>query len=138
MRETGLYLACWIKGMFLTSTHDIEADFGRNVSTLYRVLSVEDVCSFELSNWRIPEPPTDREEALADGLDLLVVPGVAFDRSGRRLGHGRGYYDRYCTKLQCQKIALALREQVVDEVPTGDTDFLMDSVVAPDGLLLPE
>jgi len=87
----------------------------------------------ELSNWGIPEPPATREEALIGGLDLLVLPGLAFDQKGRRLGRGRGYYDRYCTRLNCSKIALAFREQILDDIPTDDSDILMDDVVSPDG-----
>jgi len=105
---------------------------------LYRALSVEDVAAFEVSKWNIPEPPTDREEAMTEGLDLLIVPGVAFDTQGRRMGHGRGYYDRYISRLKCPAyIALALHEQMVPQVPVGEFDLKMDVVITPDGMAYP-
>ena len=43
----------------------------------------------------IPEPPADAERARSDELDLVLVPGVAFDLSGNRIGYGKGFYDRF-------------------------------------------
>jgi 5-formyltetrahydrofolate cyclo-ligase len=57
-------------------------------------------------------------------LDLLLIPGVAFDRSGGRLGHGKGYYDRLLRRVTSQavRVGLAFECQVVDEVPMRPTD----------------
>ena len=67
----------------------------------------------------------------AGQVDLFLVPGLAFDRRGRRLGHGKGYYDRLLVRAAAgvPKIALAFGWQLVDEVPTGRTDITMDVVV---------
>lgn len=71
-------------------------------------------------------------------MDLLIVPGVAFTKDGLRLGHGGGYYDKYQRKLrEVQEvppatIAVALKEQIVDEVPTEDTDVKIDLVLYAD------
>jgi len=51
---------------------------------MYPLFSVEDMEQLELSNWGIPEPPSTREEALIGGLDLLVLPGLAFDNLRKR------------------------------------------------------
>jgi 5-formyltetrahydrofolate cyclo-ligase len=64
-------------------------------------------------------------------LDLVVVPGVAFDRSCSRLGYGGGYYDRLLDKRRegVAAIAIAFALQIVDRVPTGAIDRRIDGVV---------
>lgn len=59
--------------------------------------SEEEVASFPLTKWKIREPPEElvrsREDGVYEGdIDVVVVPGVAFDAGCNRLGHGRGYY----------------------------------------------
>ena len=72
-------------------------------------------------------------------LDLLVVPGVGFDRRGGRLGYGAGYYDRFLPLLRddCAKIGLAFACQVVPLLPRGGHDVNMDAVVTEDGIIRP-
>ncbi len=68
----------------------------------------------------IPEPhPKKRLSFARKKLDLVLVPGVAFDAHGRRLGRGGGYYDRFLSTLPggVPKIGLAFRFQVVDDLP---------------------
>jgi len=80
-----------------------------------------------------------------EGLDLILVPGVAFDESMARLGHGKGYYDRFLHEYIASTgrtrpvlVALALREQILEgeQIPMiKDHDWRMDSVIGPDGVL---
>lgn len=85
-----------------------------------------------------------------DGLDLILAPGVAFDQTGGRLGHGKGYYDRYLLRAQewanrhgvpaPVTVALALRQQVLpstERVPTDERDRVLDGIISPDGTILP-
>lgn len=62
---------------------------------------------------------------------LMVLPGLAFDSSGHRLGYGGGYYDRYLsqTGIECTKIAVAYSFQVIDKVPHEQHDILIDYVI---------
>ncbi|KAF8934427.1 hypothetical protein BGZ58_005702, partial [Dissophora ornata] len=73
------------------------------VMDMVKIDSWEDFLSLPKNSWDIPEPKMDevRENALdtQHGLDLIVMPGLAFDRTGTRLGHGRGYYDNYLVKV---------------------------------------
>lgn len=64
-------------------------------------------------------------------LDLLLVPGVAFDASGNRIGFGAGYYDRFMKRLRPDafKAALAYSFQVVEQVPTDEYDIPADYIV---------
>lgn len=63
-------------------------------------------------------------------ITLAVVPGMAFDSRGHRLGRGKGYYDRFLPLLpQAYKIGVCFPFQLVDTVPTEPTDVVMDEVV---------
>ncbi len=64
-------------------------------------------------------------------LDLVIAPGVAFDRSGVRLGHGKGYYDRMLQRIRGNTpiIGLAYECQIFDEIPHEKHDISMDRVV---------
>lgn len=64
-------------------------------------------------------------------LDAVIVPGVAFDRNGGRLGHGRAYYDRLLKNVRsdCALIGLAWECQIVPEIPMSEHDVFMDFVV---------
>ena len=76
----------------------------------------------------------DRSKAIpAKQLDMLFVPGLAFDAKCGRLGQGRGYYDRYLPLLRedCLSVGIAFDEQIVDEVPMSPQDKRVDYVVTP-------
>ena len=64
-------------------------------------------------------------------LDLVLVPGVAFDQHGHRLGRGKGFYDRLLQEFQGTKAGIAFDEQIVKRVPVETTDVVMDYVVTP-------
>ena len=69
----------------------------------------------------------------ASSIDLLLVPGLGFDESCRRLGQGGGYYDRFLPLLKddCIVVGVAFDEQIVETVPTGPHDRKVDYVVTP-------
>lgn len=63
-------------------------------------------------------------------LDLVIVPGLGFDRRGGRLGRGGGYFDRFLLKTnRARKIGLAFREQMVRKIPIGSHDIRVDRVI---------
>lgn len=63
-------------------------------------------------------------------VDVAIVPGMAFDRAGHRLGRGRGYYDRFLGRIpQAYKIGICFNFQLVGQVPVDATDVAMDEVV---------
>ena len=77
--------------------------------------------------------PASGPEVAPDSLDLVVVPGVAFDRAGRRLGRGAGYYDRFLSRLPAATATagICFDEQLVDAVPHGEHDRPVDCVFTP-------
>jgi 5-formyltetrahydrofolate cyclo-ligase len=80
--------------------------------------------------YAIMEPRMHCAVLSASGMDLIVVPGVGFDRCGGRLGRGAGYYDRLLKKMPgVHKIGICYREQLVQNVPVAKHDIAMDQVI---------
>lgn len=87
-----------------------------------------------LGEWDIPRPPEDATEV---DPDVLLVPLLAFDRTGYRLGYGGGFYDRSLAKLRAMKpivaIGVAYAAQEWDAVPRGDYDQKLDGFLTENG-----
>jgi 5-formyltetrahydrofolate cyclo-ligase len=66
-------------------------------------------------------------------LQLILVPGIAFDLSGGRLGYGKGYYDRFLDKTNAFKIGLCFQSQVVEKVPMENHDIRMHAIISEKG-----
>ena len=80
-----------------------------------------------------------RPDALDPGsLDVVVVPGVAFDRSGRRVGYGGGYYDRFLRDLTAFRAGIAYSLQVIDgRLPAGNFDLPLHAIVTEEETIRP-
>jgi 5-formyltetrahydrofolate cyclo-ligase len=79
----------------------------------------------------IREPRANCVEIPLNRLDLVLVPGVGFDLQGRRLGRGRGFYDRMLADVDGIKCGIAFDEQVVNEVPAGPQDVRLNIILTP-------
>jgi len=77
----------------------------------------------------IMEPSASARRVEASAVGVWIVPGLAFDRSGRRLGYGGGWYDRMLADSKAPRIGVAYDFQVVDEVPTEEFDQVLDGIV---------
>jgi len=74
--------------------------------------------------------PTGKLFTDYEKIDVAVVPGMAFDKKGHRLGRGKGYYDRFLRLLpKTYKIGICFSWQLVDNVPTDEHDILMDQIM---------
>ncbi len=94
--------------------------------TLHRYVSQDDMVEGAL---HIMEP-TGAPFTDYDAIDVVLVPGMAFDAAGHRLGRGRGYYDRFLqAHPQSYKIGVCFTFQRVAEVPTEPHDVVMDDIV---------
>lgn len=84
----------------------------------------------------IPEPPADAPRVEPEDLDLVLAPGVAFDRQGRRLGQGGGDYDRLLASVSpgCATIGWCHDFQLVENVPTEAHDRRVGLVITPGGV----
>lgn len=86
----------------------------------------------------IPEPNPSTAIVDPQAIDWVLAPGVAFDRQGRRLGYGGGYYDRLLPLCRddVQRAAGAFPMQLVDEVPATQHDMRIDLIALPDQVVI--
>jgi 5-formyltetrahydrofolate cyclo-ligase len=78
--------------------------------------------------WEIPEPGESLPAKIQD-VDLMVLPGLAFDVNGNRLGYGGGYYDRMLPRFEKEVVALAFELQIVPGVPVSAFDIPVKKIV---------
>lgn len=97
---------------------------------------VQDFAELIPGMWGIAEPPKQRwgepgKEVAPEQLDCIMVPGVAFDRNGGRLGNGAGYYDRLLKKVRTDTVAVGVcfEAQLVEQVIMDADDVSMDIVI---------
>ncbi|MDN5312237.1 MAG: 5-formyltetrahydrofolate cyclo-ligase [Thermoanaerobacteraceae bacterium] len=98
----------------------------------YGLLAIEIKSLDELSpgTFGILEPAGEKGIS-PEEIDLVVVPGVAFDKKGNRMGYGAGYYDSFLPKLrpEVKKVAVAFEIQVTDSLPAEEHDVKMDLII---------
>ncbi|MEE8317521.1 MAG: 5-formyltetrahydrofolate cyclo-ligase [Candidatus Omnitrophota bacterium] len=108
--------------------------------TLVREKSIKPVLSRDLKHglkrgpYGIYEPEeskSGKRPLRIKDIDLVIVPGLAFDRRNNRLGHGRGYYDSFLRRLakDTSRIGLGFRFQLLRTIPTTGTDFSLTEVI---------
>jgi 5-formyltetrahydrofolate cyclo-ligase len=86
-------------------------------------------------SYGIMEPKLEKRKKIElNEIGLALVPGLAFDRTGNRLGRGQGYYDRFLSLLpkQVKCVGLAFDFQVLDQIPVSDSDIRLDLIVTND------
>lgn len=69
------------------------------------------------------------EPAKVNDIDIAIIPGIAFDRRGGRLGFGKGYYDRFLSEFHGVKIGFCYEFQLIDELPLDSHDIPMDIII---------
>ena len=88
----------------------------------------------------IPEPAADTVRVCPDeGRNtLIILPGLAFDRNGNRLGYGGGFYDRYLQKYPfCHTIGIAFSAQCIEQIPSETHDCRAETVITEKGIWIP-
>lgn len=68
-------------------------------------------------------------------VDLIIVPGVAFDRKKNRLGHGKGYYDKFLSKINKTKMGVCFDFQLLDMLVVEDFDIPMDYIISENDII---
>jgi 5-formyltetrahydrofolate cyclo-ligase len=110
-----------------------EDETGANKLGLWWLESMDELI---VGKWKILEPPRERwgetgKEIPPEELDLVIVPGVGFNREGGRMGNGQGYYDRLLARVRpdCPLVALCYESQLFDDLIISPHDVFMDKVV---------
>lgn len=85
--------------------------------------------SLKAGAFGILEPTTSASSELENEIDLIIVPGIAFDRHLNRLGRGKGFYDRLLATLHIPKIGICFDFQLRETIPTAPFDKKMDFVM---------
>jgi len=106
-------------------------DAARNA---YAACEIRDLkADLQTGHYGIREPAANCPELPLKHLDLMLVPGVAFDPDGWRLGRGRGYYDQILGAPRGPACGIAFDEQIVEKIPVEAHDVRLEYVVTPSG-----
>jgi 5-formyltetrahydrofolate cyclo-ligase len=98
---------------------------------------IADFSELQEGAFGILEPPPDPGRLAAPyQFELVLVPGLAFDRAGNRLGMGKGHYDRFLAQVRAPKIALAYDFQLVEKLPIEAHDQRVNMVVTEKNVIL--
>ena len=93
---------------------------------------IESISELQKGAYGILEPSIIRP-VNTDDIDVIVIPGIAFDMHRNRLGFGKGYYDKFLKNTDAKKIALCYDFQIVDDLPVDDHDIPMDLILTEEG-----
>ncbi|KAF9694267.1 hypothetical protein EKO04_007821 [Ascochyta lentis] len=151
------------KKVFIPYTYNLDAPADgqpKSIMDMVELSSMKDFESLEADKWGIPTPSNDsissrancfgttgithgKTQDITDGLDLIVMPGMAFDSGFGRLGHGKGFYDFFLSRCHQAlrmpfRVGLSLTEQLLppnESVPMDQSDFRLDALITGDGKL---
>uniref|UniRef100_A0A336M8Y0 5-formyltetrahydrofolate cyclo-ligase n=1 Tax=Culicoides sonorensis TaxID=179676 RepID=A0A336M8Y0_CULSO len=141
-----------IKDLFKNGKQVFVPTYKKNVMEMVQLYNLDDYNALPVTKWNIKQPNIDdnRMNCMECGLDLIILPGVAFTRNGNRLGHGMGYYDKFLTRYfekhpkvhqspdvtepGTMLIGISFKQQIVDidELPMEAHDYKLDLVVTSD------
>lgn len=96
----------------------------------YKISSLND--KFEKSKFGVEEPLDDKNNLInPDMIDLIIIPGICFDKDRNRLGFGKGYYDRFLENKNIKSIAICFDKQILKyrKIPITNTDIKVDKIV---------
>ncbi|MBN2127634.1 MAG: 5-formyltetrahydrofolate cyclo-ligase [Candidatus Diapherotrites archaeon] len=110
------------KEVFVPDIHDAE-------NCLMNCVKIEKETELEMDCFGICKPKK-QELIHPKELDLVIVPGIAFDLNGNRLGWGKGYFDRFLKKCKkCIFIGLAFEEQITEKIPADEMDVKINIII---------
>lgn len=97
----------------------------------YEVKSLEEL---NVGKFNIKEPITTKKVDKNE-INLMIIPGLCFDKKKNRIGYGKGYYDNYLRNATCIKVALAYNIQLREKISISDNDIKMDYIITEDNIL---
>jgi 5-formyltetrahydrofolate cyclo-ligase len=101
-----------------------------------RLSYLDDPAVLRQSTFNVPEPVGHELPAQASDVNVVIIPMLAFDKRGNRLGYGAGYYDRFLTTHpHLERIGIAFACQELHKIPADPTDAGMDMIVTDTGII---
>ncbi len=124
-----------ISALLSQGTQVIVPIIERETTTL-RLSYLRDPTHLVESTFRVPEPIGNELPAEATNVETVVIPMLAFDRNGNRLGYGAGYYDRFLSAHpDIRRIGLAFSCQEAPSLPTDENDIRMNVIITEKGII---
>ncbi|MEM2935073.1 MAG: 5-formyltetrahydrofolate cyclo-ligase [Candidatus Thermoplasmatota archaeon] len=116
-------------------THGLIKEYSKKKELFVPFIKNREIFLARINSWEelesgaygILQPKNPRIEN--GNIDLIIVPGIAFDENGNRIGYGKGYFDRLLKKFFSKKIALAFDFQVLESIPNHTYDVKMDMII---------
>ena len=113
---------------FIEKWHDRKHFFLPRVNGVNLDILPYNRSTLSLGAFHIEEPEGDDVTDISE-IELIVVPGIAYDRHGNRVGRGKGYYDRLLASTRATKVGVGYDFQLVDEIDAEPHDVVMDLIV---------
>lgn len=119
------------------STHNFIVKWSKRKQILLPVVKDDDMLiksfsgkeDLKRSTYGIWEPDSQKE--YMSKIDLVIAPGIAFDKNKSRLGRGKGYYDRFFINKRIVKIGVGFDFQLLESIPVNQFDIKMDKIITP-------
>jgi len=96
---------------------------------------INDFTELQEGRYRILEP-VEIKKANPDEIDIVLVPGIAFDKGGYRIGYGKGYYDHFLKDLNVLKIGLCMDFQVIEKIPNEELDVKINRIITEKSVII--
>lgn len=107
---------------------------GNDSMLFYEINSLSDLSA---GMYNIPEPSQTSRLFTQKGHCLCIVPGLAFDKNGCRIGYGKGYYDRFLKDFTGTKVGLCYEPFLKESIPTSKYDSKVDMIITEKGIYVP-
>jgi len=94
-------------------------------------IRINSLDNMSVDNWGILEPKSVDKNKIGEDFDLILMPGLAFDRKGNRIGYGGGYYDKYLSQFKeiSNKLVLAYDFQIVNNIENESHDIKVNCII---------
>lgn len=104
--------------------------------SFFYISSKDELCK---GTFGIMEPQADAEKYIPKKHDdaICIIPAIAYDKSGHRLGYGKGYYDRFLSEFYGTKIGVCMSDMLLGKLPHGKYDLPADVIITEKGVIIP-
>lgn len=119
---------------FISKWHTVKNIFLPRVNGTELEILAYDEKRLSKGAYNISEPAGEELQDL-NNIDLIIVPAVALDKKGNRIGRGKGYYDKLLSAVNTYKIGIIYSYQLVETIPSEKHDIPMDMVITDEGII---